>query len=102
LVQTDIDGRQTHSQIERVYIPVAADVLKMMPQPVVNAFTISSTMNLEGTAYKIFNQFGMLLQTGIIGSANIKTGDLPAGIYYFCVYKGAALIKRASFIKMKE
>ncbi len=100
LLQSDLDGRQTHSTIEKIYIPETAGAIKVIPQPVLNEFKIYTTMHLQNAEYKIFNQFGSVVQSGIIGNNNYNAVSLIPGTYYLCVYEDKKLVSRVTFIKM--
>ena len=100
LAQVDFDGNQKYSRIEKVYIPAIAGIMKVMPNPVLNEFTISSTASLQNTTYNILNQQGSVVAAGVMGSNKINTDGLQAGTYYLCLFKNQKLIGKAVFIKV--
>jgi hypothetical protein len=100
LVQIDFDGNQKHSRIERVHIAVVDGNIKIIPNPVLSEFTISSTIDLQNTSYDIVNQFGAVVASGVVSSTNIKAGFLKAGTYYLCFYKNKKMIARKLFVKL--
>jgi Secretion system C-terminal sorting domain len=100
LAQIDFDGNQKQSKIERVHITVVDGNMKIMPNPVLSEFTISSTTDLQNTNYDIINQQGAVVASGVTRSNTIKAGFLKAGTYYLCIYKNNKLINRMSFVKL--
>jgi hypothetical protein len=99
LRQVDIDGNKRDSRILRVYIPPAYSDMKVVPNPVLNEFLISSTTNLQNSTYKILNQLGSVVLSGVTDATPVKTDVLQAGIYYLCLYKNKNLIGSISFVK---
>jgi hypothetical protein len=100
LAQTDFDGNQKHSRIERVHLTLVDGNMKIMPNPVLSEFTISSTIDLQNTTYVVVNQNGAAVASGVATSTIIKADFLKAGTYYLCVYKNKKLIGRMLFIKL--
>lgn len=100
LSQVDYDGRQTFSQLQKIDIVAPPFVLKIMPQPVMNEFSISPTIPLQDTRYKIINQFGIVVKTGLVGNGNFNGGGLIPGVYQFCVYDKTGFVTRVTFVKM--
>jgi hypothetical protein len=99
LAQVDFDDNQKHSRIERVYITAVDRNIKIVPNPVLSEFTISSTVSLN-TTFNILNQQGSMVAAGVMGSNKINTDGLPAGTYYLCLFNNQKLIGRAVFVKM--
>jgi hypothetical protein len=72
----------------------------VLPNPVLNEFTISSSSDLQNASYSIFTLHGSLAATGMFGPGIIKAYGLKAGVYYLCLYKDKKLVSRMTLSKM--
>lgn len=59
--------------------------LSIYPNPAIDKIYISSTENLNGKSYKIYNNIGQLITTGIIENEQIKIEQLEIGIYLILI-----------------
>jgi hypothetical protein len=102
LSQVDIDGQRTRFNIEKIFIDQYHGPLKIFPQPVLNKFRVAADISLQGATYKIFNQLGSIVQSGILSNELMNIADLSPGVYYFCVFHGTKMVNGVRLIKNKD
>jgi spore coat protein H len=62
-----------------------ANKLSIYPNPAIDKIYISSIKNLNGNSYKIYNNIGQLIATGVIENEQIKIERLEIGIYLILI-----------------
>jgi len=89
-----------YSTISTTNAPNEADDIEISPNPFHEAIYLRTVTLSEPYTFLLYSNTGHLVRRQkFSGSAEIETESLPAGIYFWSIEKGGAMVKRGKCVK---